>query len=87
MDEEVKQEAEDAVIKAIREEYEKKLGEQRKALSEEKDRALAEQEEKHIRQMRALLSGRQDVKEERNDEEKTYEQALTDSLNKRFKLN
>lgn len=87
MDEEVKQKAEDAVIKAIREEYEKKLDEQRKALSEEKDRALAEQEEKHIRQMRALLSGRQDVKEERIDEEKTYEQALTDSLNKRFKLN
>lgn len=87
MDEKDKQDAEDAVIKAIREEYEKKLDEQRKELSEEKERALAEQEEKHIRQMRALLSGRQDVKDEQVDEEKNYEQALTDSLKKRFKLN
>ena len=60
MDEEVKQDTEDAVIKAIREEYEKKLDEQRKELSEEKERALAEQ---------------------------NYEQAVTDSLKKRFRLN
>ena len=65
MSEEKKQE--DAVLIAVREEYEKKLEEQRKAFEEEKAKALKEAEEKHIAQIRALLSG-QSAKEEKHEE-------------------
>lgn len=84
MSEEVKVEQEDEVLKAVREEYEKKLEEQRKAFEEEKKQALAEAEEKHIKQIRALLSGEGHIpredKTEEIEETKSVEETILDSL-------
>lgn len=80
---------EDEVIKALREEYEKKIEEQYQKDMQEKEEALKQQEEKHIRQMRALLSGRKENKDNesvKDSDDKTYEEELTDTLKKRFKL-
>ena len=53
----------DETLKAVKEEYEKKLLEQAEALNAEKEKALKEQEEKHIAQLRALISGQKSVEE------------------------
>ena len=51
----------DETLKAVKEEYEKKLAEQAEALNAEKEKALKEQEEKHIAQLRALIAGQTTV--------------------------
>lgn len=88
MSEEVKkQEQDEAVIKAIKEEYEKKLEEQRVHFEEEKKKALDEAEEKHVKQIRALLSGERHVDEKPEEREpETREDALLEDLKNRFHL-
>lgn len=83
MSEENKQE--DAVLVAVREEYEKKLAEQRKAFEEEKAKALKEAEEKHIAQIRALLSG-QPAKEEKHEEEKSLFEETMAKMKEKYKI-
>ena len=86
-EEEKKQEQDDAVIKAIKEEYEKKLEEQRIRFEEEKKKALDEAEEKHVKQIRALLSGERHVDDKPEDNEpETREEALLADLKNRFHL-
>lgn len=84
-DEEQKQE--DAVIVAIREEYEKKIAEQEERHKQE----LAEVEQKHVSQIRALMSGKRftDEEEQKKGEEtaqKTYEQTVLEQAQKILKL-
>ena len=98
MSEERKQEQEDEVLKAVREEYEKKLEEQRKELEEqrkeleaEKQKALEEQEAKHVKQIRALLSGQgkvisDDEEQGQEQEPASKEEALYADLQERFQL-
>ena len=84
-DEEQKQE--DAVIVAIREEYEKKFAEQEERHKQE----LAEVEQKHVSQIRALMSGKRftDEEEQKKAEEtvqKTYEQTVLEQAQKILKI-
>lgn len=93
MTDEVKQEKEQDVdvIKAIREEYEKKLEEQRKELEQEKEDALKKAEAKHVEQIRALMTGKGNSSSD-EDEGSRYEEPLTkeeqmlQDLEARFKL-
>lgn len=76
----------DELITALREEYEKKLKDREAELRQEFEAKQKEQEARHIRDMRALLSGH---KEEQNDksedeEEKTYEQTLLEKITQKF---
>ncbi|WP_291630653.1 hypothetical protein [Clostridium sp.] len=83
-------ENEDEVIKAIKEEYEKKLEEQKKQLEEEKDKAIKDLEEKHIKQIRSLLSGEKitnDNDKKTEEVEKTFEEKLYENLRAKNKLN
>lgn len=84
-DEEQKQE--DAVIVAIREEYEKKISE----LKEEHKKELEESEQKHVAQIRALMSGKRftDEEEQKKVEEtvqKSYEQTVLEQAQKILKI-
>lgn len=85
-DEQNKNTTSDELITALREEYEKKLKDREAELRQEFEAKQKEQEERHIRDMRALLSGH---KEEQNDksedeEEKTYEQTLLEKITQKF---
>lgn len=83
-------ENEDEVIKAIKEEYEKKLEEQKKQLEEEKNKAIKDLEEKHIKQIRSLLSGEKitnDNDKKTEEVEKTFEEKLYENLRAKNKLN
>lgn len=84
MSEENKQE--DAVLVAVREEYEKKLEEQRKAFEEEKAKALKEAEEKHIAQIRALLSGQPSKEEKHEQEEKSLFDETMAKMKEKYKI-
>lgn len=90
MNEENEKIEEDAVVKAVREEYEKKLADQQKAFEEDKRKALEEAEEKHIKQIRALLSGEGHIPREDNEpvvkEPESREEILYDDLKDRFNL-
>lgn len=76
------------LITALREEYEKKLAEQRAELETKHAEEIKKQEQKHIEQMKALLLGRTEKQEETKPQEeyKTFEQDLYDKLAKKFKL-
>lgn len=75
------------LITALRNEYEKKLAEQRAELETKHAEEIKKQEQKHIEQMKALLLGRTEKQEEKTKEEhKTFEQDLYDKLAKKFKL-
>lgn len=76
------------LITALRDEYEKKLAEQRAELETKHAEEIKKQEQKHIEQMKALLLGRTDKQEEEKpkEEHKTFEQDLYDKLAKKFKL-
>lgn len=84
-DEQDKNTPSDELITALREEYEKKLKDREAELRQEFEAKQKEQEERHIRDMRALLSGH---KEEQNDksenEEKTFEQELLEKITQKF---
>ena len=76
----------DELITALREEYEKKLKDREAELRQEFEEKQKEQEARHIRDMRALLSGH---KEEQNDksedeEEKSFEQELLEKITQKF---
>lgn len=83
-DEEQKQE--DAVIVAIREEYERKFAEQEERHKQE----LAEVEQKHVSQIRALMSGKRFTDEEQKKVEETvqksYEQTVLEQAQKILKI-
>lgn len=75
------------LITALRDEYEKKLAEQRAELETKHAEEIKKQEQKHIEQMKALLLGRTEKQEAKPQEEhKTFEQDLYDKLAKKFKL-
>ena len=59
----------DEVITAIKEEYEKKLDDLRKELDEKKQAEIKELEAKHIAQIRALMTGREEYKKQKEEEE------------------
>lgn len=75
---------EDVTVKAIREEYERKLAE----AEEQHKQAMKEAEDKHIAQIRALMSGREQPKQEQIEQEdnRTYEERMIDKLKKKFNL-
>jgi hypothetical protein len=76
------------LITALRDEYEKKLAEQRAELEQKHEEEIKKQEQKHIEQMKALLLGRAEKQEvaKPQEEHKTFEQDLYDKLAKKFKL-
>ena len=87
MDEPDKNTPSDELITALREEYEKKLKDREAELRQEFEAKQKEQEERHIRDMRALLSGHKDEqsnKSEDVEEEKTFEQELLEKITQKF---
>ena len=76
------------LITALREEYEKKLEEQRAELETKHAEEIKKQEQKHIEQMKALLLGKTETKQgEKTDApDKTFEEDLYEKVKKNFKL-
>lgn len=76
----------DELITALREEYEKKLKDREAELRQEFEAKQKEQEERHIRDMRALLSGHKDEQSDKSEdeEEKTFEQELLEKITQKF---
>lgn len=76
----------DELITALREEYEKKLKDREAELRQEFEAKQKEQEERHIRDMRALLSGHKDKQNDKSEdeEEKTFEQDLLEKITQKF---
>lgn len=85
-DEQDKNITSDELITALREEYEKKLKDREAELRQEFEAKQREQEERHIRDMRALLSGHKDeqIDKTEDEEEKTYEQTLLEKITQKF---
>ena len=76
------------LITALREEYEKKLAEQRAELETKHAEEIKKQEQKHIEQMKALLLGKAETKqvEKPVEPDKTFEEDLYEKVKKNFKL-
>lgn len=85
-DEQDKSTPSDELITALREEYEKKLKDREAELRQEFEAKQKEQEERHIRDMRALLSGHKDEQSDKSEdeEEKTFEQELLEKITQKF---
>lgn len=85
-DEQDKSTPSDELITALREEYEKKLKDREAELRQEFEAKQKEQEERHIRDMRALLSGHKDEQnnKSKDEEEKTFEQELLEKITQKF---
>ena len=85
-DEQDKSTPSDELIAALREEYEKKLKDREAELRQEFEAKQKEQEERHIRDMRALLSGHNEEQRDKSEdeEEKTYEQTLLEKITQKF---
>lgn len=85
-DEQDKNITSDELIAALREEYEKKLKDREAELRQEFEEKQKEQEERHIRNMRALLSGHKDEQSNKSEdeEEKTFEQELLEKITQKF---
>lgn len=85
-DEQDKNTPSDELISALREEYEKKLKDREAELRQEFETKQKEQEERHIREMRALLSGHKEEQSDKSEdeEEKTFEQDLLEKITKKF---
>lgn len=85
-DEQDKSTPSDELIAALREEYEKKLKDREAELRQEFEAKQKEQEERHIRDMRALLSGHKDEQSNKSEdeEEKTFEQELLEKITQKF---
>ena len=85
-DEQDKNIASDELITALREEYEKKLKDREAELRKEFEEKQKEQEARHIRDMRALLSGHKEEQSDKteDEEEKTYEQTLLEKITQKF---
>lgn len=73
------------LITALRDEYEKKLEQQRAELETKHAEEIKKQEQKHIEQMKALLLGKEH-QVAKPKEEKTYEQTLYDNVMKNLKF-
>lgn len=85
-DEQGKNTTSDELITALREEYEKKLKDREAELRQEFEAKQKEQEERHIRDMRALLSGHKDEQSNKSEdeEEKSFEQELLEKITQKF---
>lgn len=85
-DEQDKSTPSDELITALREEYEKKLKDREAELRQEFEAKQKEQEERHIRDMRALLSGHKDEQSDKSEdeEEKSFEQELLEKITQKF---
>ena len=85
-DEQDKSTPSDELITALREEYEKKLKDREAELRQEFEAKQKEQEERHIRDMRALLSGHKDEQSNKteDEEEKSFEQELLEKITQKF---
>ena len=85
-DEQDKNITSDELIAALREEYEKKLKDREAELRQEFEAKQKEQEERHIRDMRALLSGHKDEQSNKSEdeEEKSFEQELLEKITQKF---
>ena len=85
-DEQDKNTPSDELITALREEYEKKLKDREAELRQEFEAKQKEQEERHIRDMRALLSWHKDEQSDKSEdeEEKTFEQELLEKITQKF---
>lgn len=85
-DEQDKNTPSDELITALREEYEKKLKDREAELRQEFEAKQKEQEERHIRDMRALLSGHKDEQNNKteDEEEKSFEQELLEKITQKF---
>lgn len=85
-DEQDKSTHSDELITALREEYEKKLKDREAELRQEFEAKQKEQEERHIRDMRALLSGHKDEQSDKSEdeEEKSFEQELLEKITQKF---
>lgn len=85
-DEQDKNITSDELITALREEYEKKLKDREAELRQEFEEKQKEQEARHIRDMRALLSGHKEEQSDKteDEEEKTYEQTLLEKITQKF---
>lgn len=86
MDEQDKSTPSDELITALREEYEKKLKDREAEIRQEFEAKQKEQEERHIRDMRALLSGHKDEQSNKSEdeEEKSFEQELLEKITQKF---
>lgn len=71
----------DEMVLAIKQEYDKKI----KEMQEDFDKKLKEQEAKHVKVVRAIMTG-QKVEEKEEIEEKTFGEQLEENLNIRFKI-
>ena len=85
-DEQDKNTPSDELITALREEYEKKLKDREAELRQEFEAKQKEQEERHIRDMRALLSGHKEEQsgKSEDEEEKSFEQELLEKITQKF---
>lgn len=85
-DEQNKNTPSDELITALREEYEKKLKDREAELRQEFEAKQKEQEERHIRDMRALLSGHKEEQsgKSEDEEEKSFEQELLEKITQKF---
>ena len=73
------------VIKAVQEEYEKKLADKEKELTQAKEGFEKEKEalrQEHVKQMRAILTGRKEEKPEKEEFEEKDENEEDETLKK-----
>lgn len=71
-------------VQAIKDAYEEKLAEQIKQFEEEKKKALNEQQERHIKELKELILGRETKPKEEN-EELSYEEDLISKIRQKIK--
>lgn len=71
-------------VQAIKDAYEEKLAEQIKQFEEEKKKALDEQQERHIKELKELILGRETKPKEEN-EELSYEDELMSKIRQKIK--
>ena len=71
-------------VQAIKDAYEEKLAEQIKQFEEEKKKALDEQQERHIKELKELILGRE-AKPKEESEELSYEDDLMAKIRQKIK--
>ena len=72
-------------VQAIKDAYEEKLAEQIKQFEEEKKKALDEQQERHIKELKELILGRETKPKEEESEELSYEDELMSKIRQKIK--
>lgn len=71
-------------VQAIKDAYEEKLAEQIKQFEEDKKKALDEQQERHIKELKELILGRE-TKPKEESEELSYEDVLMAKIRQKIK--